>query len=389
MKVEMRDKRQNSNKSLLKIVVGAFLFICVFIVLTITGIVEFPNSPKEAIAPTVDWSKGARKVASLRGIGEYSDEVIFSPNGRFVFAGGKDKTLKIWNSPEGALIKTINVFGDRMASLAISPDGQYVITGSYNWTKNLESEDAIELWNASTGALIKTLDTENYAGAVFFPNGMFAITGGEKIWSIPDGNCVKILKEYVGNALSPDGRLSICDNNMVDAELWSIPEGTCVRTLKGHSDIINSFAFSPNGRYALTGGYDNTAKLWNVHRGNCVRTLEGHGADINKVIFSPDGRFALTGSLDSTAKLWSVPKGKCVSTFTGHTDQVVSIAFSPDNCFALTGSLDDTAKLWSVPDGREIATLKEQRGFVTFSPDGRYLLTRGIDDTATIWEPEA
>jgi len=204
-------------------------------------------------------------------------------------------------------IRTFSGHTGWVNSVAFSPDGRKVLTGS--------SDQTAKLWDASTAACIRTFRGHT---------------------------------DYVGSvAFSPDGGKVLTSSCDYTAKLWDASTGACIRTFSGHTSVVTSAAFSPDGGKVLTGGGDKTAKLWDASTGACIRTFSGHTRWVSSVAFSPDGGKVLTGSWDYTAKLWDASTGACIRTFTD-TDSVWCLAFSPDGGKVLTGAgwWDSTAKLW-------------------------------------------
>jgi hypothetical protein len=259
-------------------------------------------------------------VSTLSGHTNWVRSVAFSPNGQFLASGSWDTTIKLWDVAGGREVRTLTGHTDWVNSVAFSPNGQFLASGSWDTT--------IKLWEVASGREVRTLTghTDWVLSVAFSPDGRL----------LASGSCGKF--DSHGNCIQGE------------VKLWEVTSGREVRTLTGHTDWVNSVAFSPNGQFLASGSDDKTIKLWDVATGSLVRTLAGHSSIVTSVAFSPNGQFLASGSWDTTIKLWKVTNGMEVRTLTGHTGWVLSVAFSPDGQLLASGSGDKTIKLWDISD---------------------------------------
>ena len=244
------------------------------------------------------------------------------------------------------------------------------------------------------------IDFKGHTGVVlsvaFSPDGTRVVTGSRdgtaKLWDATTGRETLTLKGHTGGvtsaAFGPDGTRVVTASFDNTAKLWDAVTGREMLAFKGHTFGVYSAAFGPDGTRVVTSG-DGTAKLWDAKTGSETLTIKGHTGGVTSAAFSPDGTRVVTGSSDNTVKLWNPKTGRETLTLTGHTGYVTSVAFSPDGTRVVTGSEDKTVKLWDAKTGSETLTLKGHTGGVTsaaFSPDGTRVVTGSRDGTARIYD---
>jgi WD40 repeat protein len=85
----------------------------------------------------------------LLGHGDAVLSVAFSPDGKRIVSGSYDKTLRLWDVQTGQPIgQPLQGHGDVVNSVAFSPDGKRIVSGSYDKT--------LRLWPANWRSWLQT-----------------------------------------------------------------------------------------------------------------------------------------------------------------------------------------------------------------------------------------
>ncbi|CAH2572605.1 Vegetative incompatibility protein HET-E-1 [Planktothrix rubescens] len=295
-------------------------------------------------------------VHTITGHSGYVTSVAISPDGQTLVSGSNDKTIKIWQLSTGQELRTLTGHSGWISSLAISPDGQTLVSGSWDKT--------IKIWQLSTGQELRTLTGHSaHVGSV---------------------------------AISPDGQTLVSGSGDNTIKIWELSTGRELRTLTGHPGYVNSVAISPDGQKLVSGSssgsWDNTIKIWELSTGQELRT--GDSDYVTSVAISPDGQTLVSGYWDKMIKIWELSTGRELRTLTGHSASVSSLAISPDGQTLVSGSGSDeggTIKIWQLSTGQLLCTLTGHSGYVTsvaISPDGQTLVSGSYDHTIKIWRVE-
>ena len=287
--------------------------------------------------------------------------VAFSPDGQMIATGSQDNMVKLWDN-QGNILHTLEGHDASVSKVKFNPDDNALTLASVSW------DGTIKLWSCK-GFLLQTLiDTsQRIWGVDFSPNGHSIATAsdrGVKLWR-PTNPLLTILRGHgaavIDATYSPDGQAIASGSDDRTIKLW-YRDGSLITTLNNENSSVLGLAYSPDGKAIVTGHADDHLKLWNItdrHKPNIYppKTLVEHTALVWRIAYSPDGSMFATASEDNTIKLWS-PQGKLLQTLKGHTDSVRDVAFSPDSKIIASASLDGTVKFWDL-QGKILATVDE------------------------------
>lgn len=279
------------------------------------------------------------------------------------------------------------VHTDEINSVAWSPDGTRVATGS--------DDSTASIWDPDTGREVVRLENQrSFVLGVAWSNdnarlATTSLDGSARLWNPTTGQALTTLRGHGGSvwgvAWSPDGRRLATASADNTARIWNPSTGQELITLDGHAEAVFAVAWSPDGTLLATASADHTARIWEPTTGKEITALRGHTGWLRSVAWSPDGSLLATASYDNTARIWDALTGEELATLLGHTDSVLCVAWSPGGTLLATAGADATARVWDPADGHERAAFRGHDGWVrsvAWSPDGTRLVSAGADRTA-------
>ena len=325
----------------------------------------------------------------------------FSPDGKKLASGSKDKTIRLWDTDTNEELAILRKHTGWTNALAFSPNGKKLASGS--------TDKTVHLWDTDTGELIATLNghLNSIAALSFSPGGKTlasASTDGTiKFWNTENGHLLPInITEHtewvkaVSFFKDSSTLASVAFNGVVT--FWDLKTQQKTGSHNaGHRDFLPTLSFSSDGtKLASVGakatmffraGQGNAISSWrpdpqvrltDVSTGNELTTLNEVNVGINpypNMVFSPDGKTVAFGGLGKI-HLWNTETGTSldVSILDEHNangkgdlapaldevmlrqmPQISALAFSPDGKKLISGTMGGKVQMWDAETGTELA----------------------------------
>jgi platelet-activating factor acetylhydrolase IB subunit alpha len=217
-----------------------------------------------------------------------------------VASGSEDATIKLWDSETSSLLNTLKGHLKSVNDVVFSPDGRYLISCS--------SDLSIKIWSVEADyQCIRTLHGhDNTISSICYIPTMNLIASASRdetvrIWEVATGYCIQTLtghSDWIRSvSSSEDGDLLVTAGNDKNILVWETSNWTIKAELCGHSNVIESAQFLPlqgnksldimlnrssgsnTTQYVISTSRDKTIRIWSLTTFDCVKTLV-HSIDV-------------------------------------------------------------------------------------------------------------
>lgn len=344
------------------------------------------------------WDADTRETTKVLEHPEEVTDVTITPDGRYIVSSSVDGAVSsskvgtsyIWDAESGARLRQIGGHQSAVNAVAVTSDGNHIVTGSSDWTMRIwELRPRVELaqFKGHTGFVTAVAAVPGSARVVTASSDRTA-----RIWDSKTGVLQAMLRRHTGAiravAVSPGGTQVVTASEDNTARVWDAKSGVLRQTIV-HPDDVTSVAVMRDGSRIVTGSRDKIARVWDIERPATAIEIKGHQEAITAVAAMSDGRI-VTGSSDKTARIWKPTASSYEEAMRlkGHQLAITAVAVLDDN-HVVTGSFDNTARVWDVRTGQAVAVLEGHQAAVTavaVTPDSTAIITGSRDGNVRIWD---
>lgn len=283
--------------------------------------------------------------------------IAISPHLPLVATGSEDQTIRLWHIDTGAEVGRLTGYQKPVETIAFHPQQSGLLFSG-------DRSGQIKLWQVETMSELISIDSQQ--GKInclaISTDGQLMISGGSdrtiKIWSLDltnyrSINCLTTLKAHqlavncVGfNPVENKVKFaSVSSDRRVI--LWGLDNKTPLSILTTHTQAVRTLAFSLDGQLLATAGDDGSIQIWSIDSRKLIKTLSAHRWTISSLSFLANRQILVSASWDGNLKFWQVELGQEIDCLSTHTAEVLAMDICEQRQCIITASRDRTAKIWS------------------------------------------
>jgi WD40 repeat protein len=311
--------------------------------------------------------------------------VAISPDSNYVATGSRDKSAKLWELSTGREVRSFLGHQFSVNSLDFSSDGKYLITGN--------GDQTAKVWEVATGKEILSVhpDKERVTDVVFDPKGKYFVTVGfgDKaiVWEFPSK---KKLHEfpadgYAGSggsinlAISPNGEwLAIGEDNSV-ANVYKTSDWKKAYTFNfseysSCGGCYTDVDFSPDSRYLLKTTNRGEAAKYDLRNGQLVIRYRKRVEDLSTGKFSRDGK-QIAVSTKKEVSIYNAQTGDSIKSINpGIKAEINQAVFTANGKQLLLACDNNEVLIWDIAKNKQTGELtgflnKRDKGGLTYDPN--------------------
>ncbi len=278
--------------------------------------------------------------------------LALAPDGRFLVTGCRDGDVRLWEPRTGRLVRKLGGHEGVVRAVAVARDGHTVAS--------LARDRALHVWDlAADEPLRRWTVLPRHAETVrFSPDGKLLATQGSegvtRLWGVATaGPLLSLESRWPGRpalAFSPVGAgLVTADDGPRGLVVWDPALGWRLRGIDTGPGFPLALAFSPDGRTLAVSHSSGSVRLVEMISGrergrfSCPEETPGPAA------FVAGGR-VLAWAAGPSVRLTDLATGRDLHRLAGHRAAVIGVSVTAAGDLLASCDEDGTAQVWSLAD---------------------------------------
>ncbi|MHC8950277.1 WD40 repeat domain-containing protein [Sphingobacterium hungaricum] len=233
--------------------------------------------------------------------------VAFSPNGQYIVSGSIDKSTKVWSFANKKVIRTLSGHKEGVNKVKFSKSNTYVISAGY--------DDKMLIWDWMNDKIVKELDIKHTDFSI----------NDQDILAYIDPSCLltlfdlksmqelRIIGKFCGSPVFNPSKniIAVEDSSFSFIDLNANKVLSTLTMLEENSALgISAFKFTPDGQYLAAGILGGEIEIWDWQKGELVTSMLGNNlSSVDDLSFNNKNQL-ISASANGSLKFWNWNTGE-------------------------------------------------------------------------------
>ncbi|XP_039907337.1 PWP2 small subunit processome component [Simochromis diagramma] len=254
--------------------------------------------------------------------------------------------------PEFNLIHSLSISDQRIASVAINSSGDWIGFGCSRMGQLLVWE-----WQSESYVFKQQGHFNNMASLAYSPDGQYIVTGGDdskvKVWNTNTGLCFVTFTEHTSSVtnvtFTSSGFVIVSASLDGTVRAFDLHRYRNFRTFTSPRPAqFSSLAVDASGELVSAGAQDSfEIFLWSMQTGRLLEVLAGHEGPVSCLCFSPVQSVLASCSWDRTVRLWDMLDSWQTKETLPLTSDGLAVTYRPDGQELAVATLNGEISFWN------------------------------------------
>ncbi|XP_028984892.1 PWP2 small subunit processome component [Betta splendens] len=310
------------------------------------------EAPKDKTSKNVRYQQRGKHFFNKEGDFNNLTAAAYHKPSHILVTGFASGIFHLHELPDFNLIHSLSISDQRISSVAINSSGDWIGFGCSGMGQLLVWE-----WQSESYVFKQQGHFNNMASVAYSPDGQYIVTGGDdgkvKVWNTSSGLCFVTFTEHTSSitnvTFTSSGFVIVSASLDGTVRAFDLHRYRNFRTFTSPRPAqFSSLAVDVSGELVSAGAQDSfEIFLWSMQTGRLLEVLGGHEGPVSCLCFSPVQSILASASWDRSIRLWDMLNSWQVKETLPLSSDVLAVTYRPDGQELAAATLNGEISFWN------------------------------------------